>query len=318
MYFSVLKTFLLISLMFFTVDTRSNNAPLQVPTQHAEWLYQDLQRFLPDHQIQTLQTAQEQAFIALVKEQTTGIPKGVAFLIPDFSQGILKQAALSNLYQTLNDYGWTNVLLTTPHYEDIQQANIVLSDESAQSSVDSAQTVTGESQPAAPSDTSSEGPSEQIQKVSSQNLALTTQTMGQIALDLQQRVAAAVEFAGQFPGFYLMVCEGKSCPLLVDLIAEQKVPRPDALVMLSGHALGQTANRNFAEAISLTDFPVLDLRQAWDNRWLEDSFEWRRKVARKNFKTDFRQRKLNSYYDYYGQERRVVKEIYGFLHTVGM
>lgn len=318
MYFSVLKTFLLISLMFFVNEARPNEVPMQVPTQHAEWLYQDLQRYLPDHQIQTLQTAQEQTFIALVKEQTTGIPKGVAFLIPDFSQGILKQAALSNLYQSLNDYGWTNVLMTVAHYEDIQQASLGSPSDDGKGANDTEN---------APNQTETEaltGSSEQvstretIQKVSSQPLALTDSTINKVALDLEERLKAAIDFAGQYPGFYLMVCEGKSCPLLFNLVADQKVPRPDAVVMLSGFALGQDANRNFAQQVSLTDFPVLDLRQAWDNRWLEESFEWRQKVARKNFKTDFRQRKLNSYYDYYGQERRVIKEIYGFLHTVGM
>ena len=106
--------------------------------------------------------------------------------------------------------------------------------------------------------------------------------------------------------------------MMVNLIAEQKLPRPDALVMLSAHNLGTKPNRDFAELLSMSDYPVLDLSQAWDNRWVTANKPWRAKMARKNFKTDYRQRTLNSYYDYHGQQRRVIKEILGFLYSVGM
>ena len=320
--------------MFFVVNVNALQTSQHVPVAHEEWLTQDLQRYLPDHQVQTLQ-ASDQPFITLLKEQTTGIPRGVTFLVPDINQSVLKQAALSNLYQSLNDHGWTSLLLTMPNYQDIQQTALIdkIGDQqtgNAESISTDSDNTTNSDTPSANSSTTDEtkgeateastisNPNDYYNKAFQQPLALNQNELSPLKQALESRVNATVEFAGQFPGFYLMVCEGKVCPMMISLIAEQKLPRPDALIMLSAYSLGTEANRNFANQMSMTDYPILDLSQTWDNRWIEAHKPWRAKMARKNFKTDYRQRTLNSYYDYHGQQRRVIKEILGFLYSVGM
>ena len=311
--------------MFFVVNANALQTSQHVPVAKEEWLTQDLQRYLPDHQIQTLQ-ASDQPFITLLKEQTTGIPRGVAFLVPDINQSILKQAALSNLYQSLNDHGWTSLLLTTPNYQDIQQTALIneigeqqtISAESTSTESDNATSANESPSDDTTQDSTTSNPKDFYNKTYQQPMALNQDELTPLKQSLENRINATVEFAGQFPGFYLMVCEGKVCPMMVALIAEQKLPRPDALIMLSAYSLGTKANRDFATQLSITDYPILDLSQTWDNRWIEAHKPWRAKMARKNFKTDYRQRTLNSYYDYHGQQRRVIKEILGFLYSVGM
>jgi hypothetical protein len=139
-----------------------------------------------------------------------------------------------------------------------------------------------------------------------------------IEQDIAARMKAAMEAAQRYPGFYLYICQGKSCTWLTNLIAQEKIKAPDALVMLSAHIPQQTLTDNFNTQVSKAEFPILDLYKDRDNRWVTDHIKDRRKLARKSFKTNYRMRKLHFSMDYQSERKRAVKEIYGFLTAVGM
>ena len=88
--------------------------------------------------------------------------------------------------------------------------------------------------------------------------------------------------------------------------------------MLSAHIPQQNLTDSFNMQVSKTEFPVLDLYRDQDSSWVVNHIKDRRKLARKSFKTNYRQRKLYYGMDYTSQRERAVKEIYGFLTAVGM
>ncbi len=270
-------------------------------------LTQDLKRYIPEHNIEILKTSNDTPFVALLKEETTGLPKGISFIIPDINQPILRQAATNALYKNLDVHGWSSLVLTMPFLDDITQNNLIINSDTGNASLNDAATKNIEADPNAIVINNYELPP-----------AYNDELNNQVKEEIGLRLSAGFEFSKSMPGFYLIICEGKSCFWINQLIAEQSIPMPDAMIMLSAHMPQQDLNKQFAEAISITDFPVLDLYLNNDSAWVNTTISWRKKMARKNFKTNYRQRQLNGSYSYQGQQVRTLKEILGFIKAVGL
>lgn len=375
MYSSVLKTFLLITFIFYSClltaaeqaasdeeesseeSTLTSSPVLYVqPLKIAQMLLRDLKRFVPDHQISTLTTETGNEFISLVKPQTSGIPRGIAFIVPDINQSTLQQAANSALFNQLSDYGWHSMILTMPHSEDLISANEDQTDTPTSTVPDSSNnSAASEPNGNTPASGKSEGESLEVEEedgaseseegsdddaIEQKNNSLyqqlqielpatfvepeqmpniiSTELNSAIGNAISQRVSAAIQAAQSEPGFYLMICQGKSCVWLTDAINNGELPKPDALVMLSAHFPELERNRAFAENMAQTDFPTLDLYLSRDNRWVNNAIDWRRKMAKRHFKTEYRQRQINSIVSYAEQGPRVLKELLGFIRAVGM
>lgn len=332
MYSSAIKLVLLITLLL-----NSNLVLAAVPADQANskttnqlsassLLFQDLKRYIPEQNVQVLKTKTDEQFIALHKEETTGIPKGIAFILPDINQSIFRQAVTTALYKDLDNYGWTSLVLTMPSLPELKQ------------------TWLSEQQGAAPNtsdDSSQQAESQNDQQTES--TGDTTSNVDQAAIDpslyaqlrdlkptyesefseriqkaIGERLESGFEFTSIYPGFYLMICEGQSCFWLNRLIAEQKIPEPDGLIMIGAYMPQADLNRAFANEVAKTEFPVLDIISANHNQWTHAIKKWRKKMARKNFKTNYRQRELTFFFDYRDQQRRLIKEIYGFTSAVGL
>ena len=296
----VFWTLLLVSAM---ASSSTYEQPL--PISRAQLQSMDIQYFLRDKEIKTLQT-EEYEFISLLKEESTGFPKGIAFIVPDVDQSIGHQAAVSAVYDQLTEIGWTNMLITMPSQEIVApdvnlwqaQRDLII------------QAQTPDSEPI---------PDQNVQfKSFYSEDAYSTQYIESMELSIEERMKAAMEVAQQYPGFYLYICQGKSCTWLIDLIAQERIDKPDALVMLSAHIPQQNLTDSFNMQVSEAEFPVLDLYRDFDNNWVTKHVGDRRKLARKSFKTNYRQRKLYYGIDYNSQKKRTFKEIYGFLTAVGM
>jgi hypothetical protein len=351
MYSNVFKIILLItfilnsSLTFGAASEREDEpvdseGPIETPLVYAEplkmakMLFSDIQRYMPEYEFSTLKSQNNNDFIVLTKPQTSGLPRGIAYIIPDVNQSILRQAATNAVYNELSNAGWHSMLLTMPYFDEYS---------AELSQVDSEPT-----EPSAAQETNSEAPESETagveelndEQVETQNNALYNQLAtdlpaqfsekGQqpirtpelysdvVKAELTARIKSAITASADQPGFYLMICQGKSCVWLVESIVEGEVTRPDALIMLSAHFPEQKKNREFATTLAKTDFPTLDLYLSEDNHWVESVIEWRKKMSRRHFKTEYRQRKLFSSVNYQSQQQRVIKEIKGFLHAVGM
>jgi len=309
---------------------------INLPVSQAEQQAADLRHFVRDREIKILDT-DEESFITLMKEQSTGFAKGIAFIVPEVNQSIHRQAAISGLYDKLNDYGWTSLLLTMPSEiepvfgtRDETQPNASeqqASEAPTEPASDNDGSTGQDSTSMAANDTSTDTDPEAANRTINPNLDIkafhrpdyySQQTSDEMEQKITKRMQAAWKLANEYPGFFLVICQGKSCNWLTNLFIEQQELKPDALVMLSAHMPQSNLNEQFAEQLSKTEFPVLDLYQSNDNPWVLANVPWRKKMARKNYKTDYRQRQLYSGIDYYGQERRTIKEIYGFLTAVGM
>ena len=292
----LVKAIALLSLISLSLNASFPEQQMPISQTHLQML--DIQHFVKDKEIKILK-AGESDFLTLVKEQTTGFSRGIAFIIPDINQPIAKQAAVNSAYDQLNDYGWTSMLLTMPSQEPIEQPSNLLEE---QASVTNDPNV---------------DPNLSL-KASFQQDFYSQTFIDDIETKIELRINSAIEMAKQHAGFYLYICQGKSCGWLTSLVEQNRIATPDALVMLGAHLPQDDLNQKFAQQISRTDFPILELYQDYDNAWVTEHLVDRRKFARKEFKTNYRQRRVSSHFGYLSQQKRTVKEIYGFLSAVGM
>lgn len=294
----------------------------------------DIEYYFSNDEIKVINN-QDKDFIALVKEETTGFPKGIAFIVPEIDQVVTNQPAIKSLYDNLNDYGWTSILLPMPVLDDFgvpadaeekptseqdtpNSTDNTSNTEQAAENIDSP-TSNNDNQEADTLDSDVNSKLENPNpKAFQQESVYSDDFLQEVEKQIQQRVEAAWNLGDNYPGFFLFICQGKSCAWLTSLFQQQKLTAPDAMIMLSAHVPQQDLSNKFASELSKTEFPVLDLVQQVDNSWVVNYATQRRKMARKNYKTNYRQRKLFSSVDYYSQRRRTIKEIYGFLTAVGM
>jgi hypothetical protein len=297
----------IVFLLFLIVSCLAygSNDQQSMPMNRAQLQALDIQHYVKDKEIITLST-QDFDFISLLKEETTGFPRGIAFVLPDIDQPIGQQAAMTAVYDKLNNIGWTTMALTMPSPEIVQpDVNLW---QLQQDLINQAQT-----EPENP-------PADQnLQlKAGHQDDVYSQTYIETIEKDLTARMQAAMEQAQNYPGFYLYICQAKTCAWLTRLIQQQAITAPDALVMLSAYLPQENLNDEFAQQVAKTDFPVLELYRDQDANWVYKQMKTRQLTARKNFKTNYRQRKLFYAFDYKAQQARTVKEIYGFLTAVGM
>lgn len=304
----------------FVSPTKANQIqePETNPMSLSELELLDIRHYVKDKHIKVLKAGEDE-FITLLKEETTGFPKGIALIVPEMNQPVQKQAAVNSLYDQLNNYGWTNLLITAPSVESTTAMMEKAITEEAEKAEQTVQTkaMKGDSMTAESGEKTEADPNLVLKSFHIDDYYSETE-LEAIQSNFEQRLTAGFKLAEEYPGFYLIICQGKSCNWVTELVLAEKIQTPDAMVMLSAHMPQDSLNDNFSEQVSKTEFPVLDLYQTFDNAWVETSIKMRRMYARKNYKTDYRQRKLHSSYDYQGQQRRTIKEIYGFLTAVGM
>ncbi len=303
---------------------------IDYPISQASMQYNDIQYFVRDKEIKTLQ-AGDIEFLSLLKEQTSGFAKGTAIIVPEINQSIHKQAAVSGTYDKLTELGWNTLLLTMPsESEPVHGAMSAVPDLATTDTEQAPANATPEqADTESPDDESTAAENAEQNPINMDGVSLNLKAFHQFAhyseakLDevseeIALRLQAAFELAGTYPGFYLVICQGKSCHWLSELFKSEGFQAPDAMIMLSAHMPDAEQNDRLAVNIAKTEYPVLDLYQDRDNPWVHQTIGERRIMARKNYKTNYRQRKLNSHFDFHGQGDRAIKEIYGFLTAVGM
>lgn len=293
-----------------------------------ELQYIDIKHYVQEQEINVLRL-DDGEYLTLVKEETTGFPRGIAFIVPEINQPITHQPSIKTLYDRLTDYGWRSLLLTMPTIEqlngpvnDISKTNNEAASNQAESS--SISNTNPQSQANSELEKDSTDNSKTVNnpnlnlKAFHQSRIFSTEASDAIEQQILARVQSALEYAEQFPGYFIFVCQGKSCAWLTSLFEKQQILQPDALIMLSAHMPQNDLNNLFSVRVSKSEFPVLELFKQIDNQWVTTAIERRRKLARKHFKTDYRQRQLTSHIAFGNNHQRTVKEIYGFLSAVGM
>lgn len=135
---------------------------------------------------------------------------------------------------------------------------------------------------------------------------------------LAERIVAATRQAEQQTGNTIVIAKGNSAALLNQLYASEQLAAPAAFIMLGAFLSDHQLNRQFAGQIAEQRVPTLDIIHARDNRFANANLKLRRQLADRNLKTQYRQRQLTGTYYDADVHAWVLKEITGWLHSIGL
>ncbi|WP_236701338.1 DUF3530 family protein [Thalassomonas viridans] len=237
----------------------------------------DLSHYLKPATVTPLLAGPED-FITLIKNELTSNSKGVAILLPDWQQGATTPNSLNYLRKTLPDQGWTTIAVQ-PYEKPPQYPSIALK------------------------------PSEQEEE--------NNTSLEQYRQKLTAMMTAVMEKAKTYPGMFLVIVQGSHAALLTDLYQQEKVPLPNALVVLSSYMLTATENEAYAKTLAQTELPVLDLSLKRDHPLAVTNARLRLAYADKEMKASYRQRILNNFATGDYPEQSLLREINSWLRYEG-
>lgn len=135
---------------------------------------------------------------------------------------------------------------------------------------------------------------------------------------LAERLVAAIDQAAQQIGNTIVIANGSSAALLNQLYASEQLAAPAAFIMLGAYLTDPALNRELAQQISEQQVPTLDISHQRDNRFATANLKLRQQLAQRNLKTQYRQRQLSGTFYDEDVHAWVLKEITGWLHSIGL
>lgn len=132
---------------------------------------------------------------------------------------------------------------------------------------------------------------------------------------LQTRIAAAIAQAKQQPGAIILVAQGHSGAVVNQLLAQNLIEQPQALVLVGAMLREPTAELASIKAMSDHKVPTLDILQSSDGDHVLNSLRTRAQWTRKQIKELYRQR-------YWPEDSALndvwlQKEVLGWLRYIG-
>lgn len=261
------------------------------PKSREDNLKSDIDHFLQPDELKTLLAGDNEVY-ALYRDDMTGRPKGVALLIPDWGLNTTNSRGMEYLRTELGDYGWVTLAMTVP-----QGKESVFTTEAAVAD------------PAASPDSA---------KKPKPIRAVDDDFMQRYELQLKTRMMALISEAENYQGYFIVIAQGSSAAVLASLYAKGELAEPEALILLSAFVPDMTLRMKMNQDITVTAVPTLDVYQSGHSRWLKKNILLRRKLAKKNFKVHYRQKELYGDISYHNQNQRLLKEIYGWLSSLGI
>ncbi|MAG76924.1 MAG: hypothetical protein CL811_09195 [Colwelliaceae bacterium] len=258
-------------------DSASEAAKIEPPVSLIEQFTSDIERSV-SQELVTPMLAGTENFLTITQPDSHQSDKGVAILLPEWSQPATDARAINFLRQHLPTEGWTTItvqpLLKPEGYPSLADRQ-ALADEENQKIFDDYQS------------------------------------------ELTTIMTSVMEKAAEYPGIFLVVAQGNNAAMLADLYSEDKVDKPNAFVTLSAHLLTPQDNKNLADTIADSDIPTLDIILKRDNLWVEHFAETRLRNAKRALKPYYRQRELTNFRAGYYPSEALAKEIKGWLTTIG-
>lgn len=135
---------------------------------------------------------------------------------------------------------------------------------------------------------------------------------------LAERLLAATRQAELQPGNTIVIAKGSSAALLNQLYANEQLVAPAAFIMLGAYLADDDLNRELAKHIAEQRVPTLDISHQRDNRFANANLKLRRQLAQRHLKTQYRQRQLTGTFYDADVHAWVLKEITGWLHSIGL
>lgn len=143
------------------------------------------------------------------------------------------------------------------------------------------------------------------------------ETMSDYSQQLQQRMTAAMQLAGEQPGVIIVIAQGNSAAVLNQLYADSAIAAPAALIILGAYLPDMARNVELAKHIASHAVPTLDINHQEDNHFVRSTLPLRRKLADKHLKAIYRQRSVMGSGYQADTQQWVMKEIYGWLTSMG-
>jgi hypothetical protein len=213
-----------------------------------------------------------------VETSTTQNNKGVAILLPEWQQNAINPKAINFLRKGLPDKGWTTISVQAPNMPDNYPSHALKLSERT----------------------------EENNKI-----------LAPYKKKLQTLMTAVMEQAKNYPGIFLVIAQGSHAAILIDIYEENGDIKPTALVMLSSYMFTDAANEHFAQNVALSELPVLDLFLKKDHPRAKSSAQLRQKYSNKEMKTSFRQKQLYNFNTGYYPKETLLREINGWLKSIG-
>ncbi len=250
---------------------------IAAPVDEHQQKVSDLKHYLPEQNIQPVLAGPED-HITLVNTNASANNKGVMLLLPDWQQSATSPKAMAHLREILPLKGWTTITI----------------------------------QPLAKPENY---PSHAIEKT--QQAQENKQALESYQQSLAKVLTAVTEQAKSYPGIIVMVAEGHNAALLFSIYQQQMSELPSAFIALSAYLNDDIANEQSAMHLAQLGLPVLDLYLKTDNRLIRQNVLLRKKLVNQELKSYFRQEQIfNSHTGYY-PKASLIKEITGWLKTIG-
>ncbi|KKO44928.1 hypothetical protein WG68_13795 [Arsukibacterium ikkense] len=135
---------------------------------------------------------------------------------------------------------------------------------------------------------------------------------------LAERLLAATQQAEQQPGNIIVIAKGSSAAVLNQLYAEEQLVAPAAFVMLGAYLADHNLNRDLASHIARQRIATLDISHQRDNRFATANLKLRQQLVQRHLKAQYRQRQLTGTFYDADVHAWVLKEITGWLHSIGL
>lgn len=254
-----------------------SNIKIAPPIAAIEQKKSDLNHYLPEKNIQTV-LAGPNDHITLVETNSTTNSKGVMVLLPDWQQTAASPKAINDLRENFPQQGWTTITLQPPSKPENYPSTALKKEQRAQ-----------------------------------ENLDILTAYQQELATIL----TAVIEQAKTYPGIIVMIAEGRHGAILPSIYQKELSEEPMALITLSAYLDDDSSNLLAAQHLSQIDLPVLDLLLKTDNGLILQNAQLRKKHVNQELKSYYRQKQLNNIHTGYYPKNQLVKEISGWLKSIG-
>jgi len=261
-----------------TQDSSSHNRPeILAPIDELEQHKSDLDHYMESEELSDI-LVQAQSFKITTATHETPQNKGTIILLPDWQQALTNPHAINFLRKQLPDMGWTTIAVT-PRNAPQNFPSVAI---------------------------------EEQQRATDNTESLTSYKTFLVSL-LEQ----LYEQAKRNPGVIIVLTQGNHALLLPELINEGTIEAPAAMIMLSGYGITQNITSNGAQRISQSDIPILDLYLKRDNYLVANAAKLRRKLTTQELTPGYRQRELHNVTTGYYPNEMMLKEIKGWLRSIG-
>ncbi|XQW84474.1 DUF3530 family protein [Thalassotalea piscium] len=238
---------------------------------------EDIKHYLEPDTIKPILVGMKE-HITLLNLNKTGVAKGVMILLPDWQQNATGSNSINFLRKQLPKKGWTTITIQPLTKPDNYPSQAI----------------------------------EREKKIEDNKKAL---------IDYQDEMGLLLkqinEKAKDYPGVIVIIAEGSNGALLTNIYQQEIVELPTALILLSSFLPTMEDNKTVAASITQLPIPVLDLLLSRDNRYVEQAAQLRADAVKQEMKPYYRQKKIHNITPNHYPTDSLLKEINGWLSSVG-